>query len=181
MVDTHITKIIFVYKNYQPQLFDSLKNRVEFRKHIQEEDLTPEALNYENCFLILDDVFSELSDTFLYNLFVSVFHHSKLSVCLILQYLFLKSKVMRPISSNTYITVLFKNRRDALSIKILNSQLYPNYPGFLNWAYSDATADNYSSLTLDHSPEADPLVSVRKTPNFDNEDEKIICYIPERK
>ena len=48
---------------------DSLRDKVEFRKSITEDDLTKEALNNEHSYLILDDMVTELSDNFLQKLF----------------------------------------------------------------------------------------------------------------
>ena len=68
MVNPVPTRILFIYLHYQPQM-DSLRDKVEFRKTITEDDLTKEALNNEHSYLILDDMVTELSDNFLQKLF----------------------------------------------------------------------------------------------------------------
>ena len=85
---------------------------------------------------------------------------------------------MRILSSNAHITTLYRSPRDFLSIRNLNTQMYPRNPGFLPWAYKDATGEKFSSLTLDCSPESEEQTRVRKT-SFPGE--PVVVYIPDKK
>lgn len=181
MVDKKIGKIIYVYRIWQPAIFDSLQEKgVEFRKDIHENDLAPESLNHERTLLILDDVFHELSESFLYNVWTNISHHFDISICLVLQYLFMKTKISRLLSSNCHYTCLFRNSRDLLTLRVLNNQIFPHKPGFLPFAYQDATqSEKYSSLLIDCSPHSDFTVSVRRSAFPD--ESKVIVYLPELK
>ena len=180
MVDPVPEKVIFVYKHWQPA-YDVMSNDIDidFRKTIQEEDLTKEALDNKPTYLILDDVFADLSDNFLYQCFTNISHHANLSITCLLNFLFMKTKNMRLLATNSHITTLFKSPRDMLSVSLLNSHMFPSKPGFLTWAMNDATKnEKYSSLTIDCSPHAEDVTRVRKT-SFP-EDDKVVIYIPER-
>ena len=109
----------------------------------------------------------------------SISHHSSLSVTLVTQFLFMKSKIMRLISANSHITTLYRSPRDQLSLRLLNSQIYPRSKGFLSWAHTDACAKPYSSLTIDCGPHSDDETRVRRS-SFPDEDE-IVIYQPEER
>ena len=178
MVEPVPTKVIVVYKHWQ-NAYISMGKNIDFRKSIQEEDLTKEALNNQPTFLILDDVFTDLSDNFLYQLFTNISHHNNLSISCLLNFLFIKTKVMRLLATNSHYTTLFKSPRDMLSVSLLNSHMFPHKPGFLTWAISDATKnEKYSSLTIDCSPHSEDITRVRKTA-FPGED-KVTIYLPEK-
>lgn len=71
---------------------------------------------------------------------------------------------MRVLSANSHVTTLFRSPRDLLSIRILNTYMYPRSRGFLGWAMDSATSKNpYSSLTIDASPLSDPATRVRNS------------------
>ena len=112
MVTPVPTNILFIYKHFQKSYLPLQSRGVQFRKHISIDDLTREALNNERSYLILDDVFEDLSDSLIVSIFTHLSHHSNLSVTLILTFLFMKSKIMRLLSSNAHITTLFKSPRD---------------------------------------------------------------------
>ena len=126
MISPKPQKIIWCYGTVQPQ-YDRDDLNIEFVRDISSNDLTPEALQHQPALLILDDVFTDLDDKFLYDLFTKTSHHSSLSVILILQFLFMKSKVMRVLSANSHVTTLFRSPRDLLSIRILNTYMYPRF------------------------------------------------------
>ena len=111
-----------------------------------------------------DDCFTDMQDSFLYDLFTKISHHASLSVILVLQFLFMKTKSMRVLSANSHVTTLFRSPRDQLSIRILNSHMYPRSHGFLPWAMDCATSKHpFSSLTIDSSPLSNPKTRVRNT------------------
>ena len=85
---------------------------------------------------------------------------------------------MRILSSNSHITTLYRSPRDLLSVRYLNTQMFPQNPGFLSWAMNDACKEKFSSLTIDCSPESDSETRVRKS-SFPNED--IVVYVPDLK
>ena len=178
MIQPTPTKIIYVHAHEQPTL-DELASQVEFRREIDEADLTPEKLGHQPTILILDDVFADLSDRFLYRAFTSISHHASCSILCVLQHLFMKTKAMRVLQTNSHYSTLFRSPRDMLSIRHLNTQMFPHNPGFLTWAFGDATrGERFSSLTLDCSPESDDDTRVRKT-SFPG-DQKVVVYMPEQ-
>ena len=179
MVDPIPTKIIVIFKHWQPA-YESMGKEIDFRKEIQLEDLTKDALDHQKTILILDDVFADLSDHFLYEVYTNISHHNSVSVICLLNFLFMKTKVMRLLATNSHVTTLFKSPRDMLSISLLNTHMFPQKPGFLTYAISDATKnEKYSSLTIDCSPHAEDITRVRKTA-FPG-DEKVIIYLPEKR
>ena len=97
MIDPTPTKVIYVHAHEQPTGFPSF---VEFRRDIQQEDLTVEKLNNQPSLLILDDVFINLPDRFIYQLYTNISHHCNLSVITILQHLFMKTRVMRQVGKH---------------------------------------------------------------------------------
>ena len=173
-------KVVYVHNHSPPDLPPELTSLVEFRREVQEEDLTPQKLGNQPAMLILDDVFHNLSDRFCYNLFTSISHHANCSILMVLQHLFMKTRVMRVLSTNAHVTTLFRSPRDMLSLRYLNSQMYPGSPKYLTWAFQDATLNEpYSSLDIDCSPQSDDVTRVRKS-SFPG-DKQIICYLPESK
>ncbi|GFQ75149.1 uncharacterized protein TNCT_27921 [Trichonephila clavata] len=82
-------------------------------------------------------------------LFTVTSHHSRISVILILQNLFPRTKVMRDISLNAQYIILFKNNRNVGQIQCFARQLYGNKASAFMDAYKKSTQGNFNYLLVD--------------------------------
>lgn len=115
------------------------------------EYITTLASPYQNshgCFVVFDDIMSDLSVDFV-KIFCNVSHHLKCSVFLLLQNLFFKNTVLRTLSLNTHYFFLLKNDRDKLQVSSLGKQVCPNNSNFIVKSYVSATTKPYDYLLLD--------------------------------
>ncbi|GFQ81945.1 uncharacterized protein TNCT_607421 [Trichonephila clavata] len=100
--DYEFKNTIWCYKAFQDWFFE--EKGISFVQGIPE--------NFENeSLVIIDDWMSDLNGK-IAELFTVTSHHSRISVILILQNLFPRTKVMRDISLNAQYIILFKNNRD---------------------------------------------------------------------
>ena len=100
--------------------------------------------------LILDDLMHETgSSDEVAELFTKGSHHRNLSVIMIVQNIFHKSKIIRTVSLNSHYIILFKNPRDAGQIQTLAQQLFPGKTKYLIDAYKQATSRPHGYLVLD--------------------------------
>lgn len=114
------------------------------------EESIPENLD-DIDLLIIDDLMFSL-DQKVASLFTIKSHHSKISVIVILQNVFPRSKFMRDISLNTHYLILFKNNRDLSQIACLARQAFPGKVRFFMDAYKSATDKPYGHLLIDFHP-----------------------------
>lgn len=124
----------------------------------------------KNIVIIDDNMHNVVNNIFISDLFTKYSHHKNLSVILLVQNLFPKSKYMRDISTNSTYIVLMTNPRESLQIKILSSQIGGAKNTFIYDSYIDATKDKpYSYLFLDFDQSTSDDVRVR-TNIFPNEE-----------
>ena len=112
MIDPPPSKIVYCYGEYQ-QLFCNYP-RVVFHQGL------PDLNDFdgtEPTLLIIDDLMQETNETVV-NLFTKGSHHRNVSVMYLAQNLFPKNKFARTMSLNAHYMVLFKNPRDASSLRI---------------------------------------------------------------
>ena len=101
------------------------------------------------------------------NIFTKDSHHRNLSCVLVLQNLFLDSKLCRTIALNSHYTVLFRNPRAASQYRILASQTGHKH---LIAAFEDVMKrDKFGYLLIDSSPHGHPDYRLR-TRIFPGED-----------
>lgn len=109
-------------------------------------NLNPEL----NNLLIIDDNMNKVTnDSITSDLFTKYSHHKNLSVILVLQNLFPKSKYMRDISTNATYIVLMNNPRENLQVRTLSQQIDSDNKLFVYKCYKDATKKPFSYLFLD--------------------------------
>ena len=107
------------------------------------------------CF---DDLQDQISQNVV-NIFTKDSHHRNLTCVLILQNLFLDSKLCRTIALNSHYTVLFRNPRAASQYRILASQTGHKH---LLSAFEDAMSrDRFGYLFIDSSPHGAPEYRLR--------------------
>ena len=129
-----------------------------------------------NNLIILDDNMHQVSNNLLISdLFTKISHHCNITVILLVQNLFPKSKYMRDISINSTYLILMSNPRDKLQIKTLSSQIDGSGILFIYEAFLDATQNKpFSYLFLDFDQHTPEELRVRAG-IFPNEEQ--ICYV----
>ena len=133
-----------------------------------------------NNLLILDDnMHNVANDILISDLFTKFSHHKNISVILLVQNLFPKSKYMRDISSNSTYIVLMSNPRETLQIKTLSSQIDGANSSFILKCYNDATKNKpFTYLFLDFDQNTPDEVRVR-TNIFPNEEPFAYTKLPQ--
>jgi len=112
------------------------------------------------CFAIFDDLMVDIDEKML-NCFTVYSHHFKVVLILLVQSLFLESKIYRQCSLNSHYIVLMKNKRDALSVTNLARQISPYHTRYITESYIKATKTPYSYLLFDMRQETNDIVRLR--------------------
>lgn len=137
-------RIFFMYKAEQ----DFMKNypQITFIKGLDFSKVEPDSV------LILDDLALEANKEVAKTFLVSS-HHSRLSVFLITQSLFLNCNIFRTISLNAHYMVLFQNRRSHRQVSTLAHQVFcgKDVNRVLN-AYKRAATQSRGFVLLSFSP-----------------------------
>jgi len=133
-----------------------------------------------NNIIILDDNMHEVSnDLLISDLFTKLSHHKNITVILLVQNLFPKSKYMRDISLNSTYLVLMSNPREKQQIKTLSTQIDGSDSLFIFKAYLSATKNKpFSYLFLDFEQNTPDEVRVR-TSIFPNEETISFVKLPQ--
>jgi hypothetical protein len=132
-----------------------------------------------NTLLVIDDNMHQVAnDLLVSDLFTKISHHKNITVILLVQNLFPKSKYMRDISSNSTYIVLMSNPRETLQIKTLSSQIDGANSNFILNCYKEATKGKpFGYLFLDFDQNTPVEVRVR-TNIFPNEDQYAFIKVP---
>lgn len=113
--------------------------------------------------VIIDDLMEAVGDSVeMTNLFTKGSHHLNISVCFIVQNLFLQSKYMRTISLNSHYIILLRNPRDKLQVSNLGRQIMPGETKFFNAVYNEATREPYTHLIIDLHPRCQEWAQLRQ-------------------
>src|SRR5882757_2915767 len=119
-------------------------------------------VNKKHLFIIDDNMHKSANDIIISDLFTKTSHHKNISVIILVQNLFPKSKYMRDISSNSTYIVLMSNPRENLQIKTLSSQIDGANSNFILNCYNEATKNKpFSYLFLDFDQNTSDDVRVR--------------------
>lgn len=103
----------------------------------------------KNLIIIDDNMYKASNDIAISDLFTKKSHHKNITIVMLTQNLFPKSKYMRDINLNSNYIVLMKNPGDLTQIKTLSRRTDEN-PNFIFNAYRHATRkEPYSYLLLD--------------------------------
>ena len=129
---------------------------VEFYRGIPTEE---HVGDFNNDFVILDDLMEDCKNNLVTKLFSQVAHHSHVTFFLLLQNFF---HIGRSQSLNAHYLFFMMNARDKLTIRNLAMQMYPSNVKFLVQAFEDATRNRpYSHLFIDLTPETEDQLRVR--------------------
>ena len=134
--------------------------------------------NFEDTDLvIIDDLMLSL-DANVASLFTVKSHHLGISVIVILQNIFPRSKFMRDISLNSHYIILFKNNRDLSQVACFAKQAFPGKYRFFMDAYKKATEKLYGHLVIDCHPTTTEKYRLRDS-CFPDEDNIFWVFIPQ--
>ncbi len=132
-----------------------------------------------NLIIIDDNMHNVVNDLLISDLFTKVSHHKNITVILLLQNLFPRSKYMRDISTNSTYIVLMSNPRENMAIKTLSNQIDGANSSFILNSFNDATKNlPYSYLLLDFDQNTPEDVRVR-TNIFPNEEQIVYVKLPQ--
>lgn len=127
------------------------------------DDLDPR----KNNLLIFDDNIYVTNDRLMSDLFTKLSHHKNITVILLIQNLFPRTKYSRDISLNSTYIILMANNRDRTQISRLSYQI--DGTKFIYNCYKDNTNNKpYSYLLLDFHPDTPENFRVRSS-LFQNE------------
>ena len=114
------SKIIYCYSIWQEILFEEIKYTVEnisFHEGLVDEEVF-NSNNNVHSICVIDDLMVDVADSkFIQKLFCVGSHHLNWTVILIIQNLYQKGKVMRTISLNCRVFIIFRNSRDQGQVK----------------------------------------------------------------
>lgn len=165
LFDTVPARVIYYYSVWQP-IFSTLKqhNLVhEFRHGVPSvEDINDLSIYAKEggSFVVIDDPLQHLSSD-VAEIFQGTARHNSVSVCLMTQNLFAKSKHFRDISLNATYVVLFKNPRDQATIANFAKQFRPGQTKFVNSVYQYVTQKPFSYLFIDLSQDIPEKLRLR--------------------
>jgi len=147
-------KILYCYEIWQ-DIFDHMRktiHNISFHQGLPDE----QELNINNgkhSVCILDDLMTEAVDSiFVERLFCVGVHHLQWSTILILQNIFYKGRVMRTISLNCSVFILFRNYRDEMQIWSLARQMFPKDVKFFIDSYRKSTNGPHQYIVVDINP-----------------------------
>lgn len=139
----------------------------------ESEVITPEYVetldpNNNNLIILDDNMHNVSNDILVSDLFTKKSHHKNITVIMLVQNLFPKSKYMRDISLNCNYIVLMRNPREMRQIKTLAYQIDGDSGDFIINSYKNATSDNpYSYLLLDLCQETPEMLKLRSNIFYD--------------
>lgn len=158
--------VVLFYKQWQPLYEDMRKKGLihEFIQGLPEENQIKQVFSkykkYGGCIAIFDDLMGEIDER-ITNCFTIYSHHLKATVILLVQSLFLESKLYRTCSLNAHYIVLMKNKRDAVSVSFLARQISPYHGKYIIKSYMRATRTPYSYLLFDLRQETNDILRLR--------------------
>lgn len=174
------SKIIYCYSIWQEKLFEEIKDTVEnisFHKGLVDEEVFNSNDNVHSI-CVIDDLMVDVADSkFIQKLFCVGSHHLNWTMILIIQNLYQKGKVMRTISLNCRVFIIFRNSRDQGQVKTLARQMFPDNVNYFLDAYRKSTAVPYGYLVIDITPTSIEQYQLRSR-ILPGED--MIIYVPKQ-
>lgn len=158
-----VKRIIFVYAEFQANLFERLKEAypaIIFIQGLYELQTKVEFSISIPTLLVLDDIAHETgSSEYVLQLAVRESHHKGITVVYVQHNMYQQSKYSRTISLQSKYIILFKNPRDINQYKYLGNQIFGNGSGgkTLVRVFKDASEGrSYPHLIIDLHPESNP-------------------------
>ena len=174
---TNPTKIIYVYKVWQP-LYEDMNLQGLVHLFIKEDENLAEKLKMETIgeisLIVFDDLINSKNLGDISNLFVVDGRHSNYSMIFTSQRMFVNNEYFRQISNNCDYFVVFKNPRNHSEIRTLAQQLTPLNLELLQ-IYAKATTEPYSYLFINLTQECDERIKFLS--HLFDYDHYVKCYI----
>jgi hypothetical protein len=174
---TNPTKIIYVYKVWQP-LYEDMNLQGLVHLFIKEDENLAEKLKMETIgeisLIVFDDLINSKNLGDISNLFVVDGRHSNYSMIFTSQRMFVNNEYFRQISNNCDYFVVFKNPRNHSEIRTLAQQLTPLNLELLQ-IYAKATTEPYSYLFINLTQECDE--SIKFLSHLFDYDHYVKCYV----
>ena len=146
---------------------------IEKINNLSEDYIKTIDSNSKTLIVLDDNMYQVTNDLLISDLFTKLSHHLNITVILLVQNLFPKSKFMRDISMNSTYLVLMSNPREKLQIKTLSTQI--DGSDFILNAFIDATSNiPFGYLFLDFEQNTPDEIRVR---SYIFPNEKQIVYI----
>lgn len=141
-------EIIYCFGAWQ-KAYEDMPNVSRFHEGLVDYAELPN--DQEHRLLVLDDVAEEAGNSqAVCDLFVKFSHHRNISVVLITQNVFAKSRFFRTLSLNTQLFFLTNNVRDRTQIATLARQIFPRNSKYLLQAFDHAMKSQvYGHLMID--------------------------------
>lgn len=173
-----VNHILYCYGIYQAELFEKMEREMahlELHKGIPSVEKIHELTNYQQgVIVVLDDLQHQvIQNQDMSLLFTQGTHHLKCTVIYLSQRLFPQGKHSRDIFLNTAYTVAFGNIKNTSQLSHFARQMFPGKSKLMVDAFVDATAEPYSYLVIDTTPQCPPHLRLR-THIFPHED--VILY-----
>jgi energy-coupling factor transporter ATP-binding protein EcfA2 len=109
--------------------------------------------------LVMDDLMTSVSDTYLTDLYTKRNHHQGIFSIFVVQNLFDKS--IRVARKNSQYVMLTRAPNDMLSVRTLGSHLFPKQLNYFMDAYAQATKHPFGYLLIDMHAASDPQLRLR--------------------
>jgi hypothetical protein len=162
----NIQRIVFVYAENQPKLFERVKKAYPETEFVQGLFELQSKIDFNASvptLLVLDDIAHESSmSEYVLQLAVRESHHKAITVVYVQHNLFQQNKHSKTISLQSKYIILFKNPRDVNQYKYLGNQILGNGGGkILVQVFRDISEGNsYPHLIIDLHPESNPKLSL---------------------
>ena len=154
--------IVYCYGASQPCFEDMKKQGIHFHEGLPTDIETLFPAHKRPGLLILDDLMRTCSqDEEVVDLFTKRSHHNDVTCIYLAQNVFPPGKFARTISLNVHYLVAFKNPRDALGIRNLAQQSYPDRVKYIMECYRNATSTPYGYLLFDLHPSTQDDLRIR--------------------
>jgi hypothetical protein len=155
--------VIIYFSGQSFPKFDSIFgieiNKIDFLKKYTLDEIDSTK---NNLIIIDDNMHNVANDIVISDLFTKISHHKNITVILLVQNLFPKSKYMRDISSNATYIILMSNPRETLQVKTLSRQIDGSNSNFIFNCYKEATKEKpFSYLFLDFDQNTPDELRVR--------------------
>lgn len=156
---------IFYYKKWQPAYDSLIQNKAValINKLPSAQDVSSRCGPFSKTggsLVVIDDFMQEITSD-ISEIFTVLSHHLNLTVLLLTQNLFPRSKFARDISLNSTYIVVFKNPRDVSQITSLAKQLAPGRSRNILIAFREATSSPYSYLLFDNHQKTPDNLRIR--------------------
>src|SRR5438093_6087999 len=155
----NVQRIIFVYAENQPSLFERIKKaypETVFIEGLSELQSKTEFISSLPTLLVLDDIGHESNmSEYILQLAVRESHHKNITVLYVQHNIYTQQKFSKTISLQAKYMILFKNPRDMNQYKYLGNQLYGTNGGkILVLVFRDISEGvPYPHLIIDFHPE----------------------------